>query len=96
MGAAEILRGLTADDLRAADKWYYNEYRGGRNAENYPHWDWACNYMCALDFRGAWEEQNEGTTLQIRNTGDEQQSPADMEVFDSFVLVVSRFLRITK
>ena len=96
MGAAEILRGLTADDLRAADKWYYNEYRGGRNAESYPHWDWACNYMCTMDFRGDWEEQNEGTTLQIRNTGDEQQSPADMEVFDSFVFGSKQILEDNK
>ena len=52
MGANEILRGLTAEDLQSADKWYYNEYRGGRNSEQYPHWDWACDYMCTLDFRG--------------------------------------------
>ena len=38
MGGTEILRGLTIDDLKAAEKWYYNEYRGGRNAESYPHW----------------------------------------------------------
>ena len=50
MGGTEILRGLTIDDLKAAEKWYYNEYRGGRNAESYPHWDWACNYMCTMDF----------------------------------------------
>ena len=30
MGGTEILRGLTLDDLKAAEKWYYNEYRGGR------------------------------------------------------------------
>lgn len=86
MGNPEILRGLTKDDLAHAEKWYYNEYRGGRNAENYPHWDWACNYMCTLDFRGDWEEQNEGTTLRIRNTPDDQRNNhADMEMFDSFV-----------
>jgi hypothetical protein len=85
MGGEELLRGLTAEDLEAADKWYYNEYRGGRNADAYPHWDWACNYMCTLDFRGAWQEQNEGTTLQIRNNGGEQNNPADLDVFDSFV-----------
>lgn len=28
MGGTEILRGLTIDDLKAAEKWYYNEYRG--------------------------------------------------------------------
>lgn len=85
MGSVELLRGLTADDLQNADKWYYNEYRGGRNADAYPHWDWACDYMCALDFRGAWEEQNEGTTLQIRNSEEHRGNPADLNVFDSFV-----------
>ena len=85
MGGTEILRGLTIDDLKAAEKWYYNEYRGGRNAESYPHWDWACNYMCTMDFRGDWEEQNEGTTLRIRNSEDDRKNPADLEMFDSFV-----------
>ncbi|MFD1771389.1 MSCRAMM family protein [Sphingobacterium suaedae] len=85
MGSEELLPGLTAVDLQGAEKWYYNEYRGGRNADAYPHWDWACNYMSTLDFRGAWQEQNEGTTLQIRNNGDERNNPADMDVFDSFV-----------
>ena len=85
MGGEELLRGLTAADLQNAEKWYYNEYRGGRNADDYPHWDWACNYMSTLDFRGAWQEQNEGTTLQIRNSGNDQNNPADLDVFDSFV-----------
>jgi len=85
MGSEELLPGLTAIDLQGAEKWYYNEYRGGRNADAYPHWDWACNYMSTLDFRGAWQEQNEGTTLQIRNSGDDRNNPADMDVFDSFV-----------
>ena len=86
MGGEEVLRGLTKYDLMEADKWYYNEYRGGRNAEEYPHWDWACDYLCTLDFRGEWEEQNEGTTLRIRNTSDDQKNnPVDQEMFDSFV-----------
>lgn len=85
MGSQELLRGLTADDLATADKWYYNEYRGGRNADAYPHWDWACNYMSTLDFQGAWQEQNEGTTLQIRNNEDQRTNPANLDVFDSFV-----------
>ena len=85
MGGLELLRGKTAADLATADKWYYNEYRGGRNADAYPHWDWACDYMCTLDFWGAWEEQNEGTTLQIRNNPDQQSNPADLDVFDSYV-----------
>lgn len=85
MGGRDVLRGLTADDLRSADKWYYNEYRGGRNADSYPHWDWSTNYMGTLDFRGAWEEQNEGTTLRIRNDDADRANPADLNVFDSFV-----------
>lgn len=85
MGSEELLRGLTAADLATAEKWYYNEYRGGRNADAYPHWDWACDYMSTLDFRGAWQEQNEGTTLQIRNNEEEQDNPADLDVFDSYV-----------
>ncbi|HEY0740221.1 MAG TPA: carboxypeptidase-like regulatory domain-containing protein [Chryseosolibacter sp.] len=85
MGSQEVLRGLTAIDLASAEKWYYNEYRGGRNADAYPHWDWACDYMATLNFVGAWEEQNEGTTLQIRNSEDQRSNPADLNVFDSFV-----------
>lgn len=85
MGGMELLRGLTKDDLANAEKWYYNEYRGGRNADAYPHWDWACDYMSTLDFRGAWQEQNEGTTLQIRNNEGDRSNPADLDVFDSFV-----------
>ncbi|WP_186754045.1 MSCRAMM family protein [Echinicola salinicaeni] len=85
MGSSEILRGLTYSDLLTADKWYYNEYRGGRNADVYPRWDWACNYMSSLDFQGAWQEQNEGTTLQIRNNEDDRSNPADLNVFDSYV-----------
>lgn len=85
MGGKEILRGLTADDLAAAEKWYFNEYRGGRNADSYPHWDWSTNYMGTLDFRGNWEEQNEGTTLRIRNDDADRANPANLDVFDSFV-----------
>lgn len=85
MGSQELLRGLTSEDLLTADKWYYNEYRGGRNADAYPHWDWACNYMSTLDFQGAWQEQNEGTTLQIRNSEGDRANPANLDVFDSFV-----------
>jgi hypothetical protein len=85
LGGAEVLRGLTADQLSSSGKWYYNEYRGGRNADAYPHWDWACDYMSTLDFWGAWQEQNEGTTLQIRNNEDQRANPADLNVFDSYV-----------
>jgi len=85
MGGVELLPGLIVEDLQKADKWYYNEYRGGRNGDSYPHWDWSTDYMCALDLRGAWDEQNEGTTLQIRNNGIEQSNPADLDHFDSFI-----------
>ena len=84
MGASEILRGLTAEDLQDADKWYYNEYRGGGNADAYPHWDWACDYMSTLTFWGNWEEQWEGTTLRIRNDEGDRSNPADLNVFDSY------------
>lgn len=85
MGGNELLPGLIVEDLQNADKWFYNEYRGGRNGDSYPHWDWSTDYMCALDFSGAWEEQNEGTTLQIRNSDSEQSNPADLDHFDSYV-----------
>ena len=39
----------------------YNEYRGGKNADSYPHWDWSTDYMCTLSFWGNMEEQPEGT-----------------------------------
>ncbi len=84
MGGAELLRGLTADDLAGADKWYYNEYRGGGNADAYPHWDWACDYFCSMTFVGDWEEQWEGTTLRIRNDAANQSNPADLDVFDTY------------
>lgn len=85
MGSVELLRGLTAEDLASADKWYYNEYRGGGNPDAYPHWDWACDYMSTLKFWGNWEEQWEGTTLRIRNDEGDRTNPADLDVFDSYV-----------
>lgn len=84
LGGVEVLPGLTADDLKEADKWFYNEYRGGRNGDSYPHWDWSTDYMCTLSFWGNMEEQSEGTTLRIRNTGNEQKNPANLDVFDSY------------
>lgn len=85
LGANEVLRGLTVEQLQAAPKWYYNEYRGGRNADAYPHWDWACNYMATLEFVGQWQEQNEGTTVQIRNDDANKANPVNTTVFDSYV-----------
>ncbi|MCO6024569.1 carboxypeptidase regulatory-like domain-containing protein [Prevotella cerevisiae] len=85
MGGEQILPGKTMDDLMNADHWYYSEYRGGRNGESYPHWDWSTDYMASLNFYGSWEEQNEGTTIQIKNSGDEQKNPANLSVLDSYV-----------
>ena len=88
MGASEILRGLTINELKNAEKWYYNAYRGGRNGDDYPHFDWSTDFMCTLHgFVGWWEEQNEGTTIQIRNRKEDgdQDRPADDKMFDSFI-----------
>ena len=80
-----LLPGLTLSDLQNADIWYYNEYKGGRNGDNYPMFDWSSDYMATLDFRGAWAEQNEGTAIQIQNNEEQQSNPADHNNFDSFV-----------
>lgn len=85
MGGHQILPHKTLDDLLNADHWFFSEYRGGRNAEDYPHFDWSTDFMACLDFQGAWEEQNEGSTLQIQNSGDDQKNPADLNNFDSYV-----------
>ena len=88
MGAVEILRGLTINELRNAEKWYYNAYRGGRNGDDYPHFDWSTDFMCTLHgFVGWWEEQNEGTTIQIRNRQEDGdwERPADDKMFDSYL-----------
>ncbi|MEG2060253.1 MAG: carboxypeptidase-like regulatory domain-containing protein [Alistipes sp.] len=85
MGGSELLRGLTADDLRKADKWSANEYRGGKGNGG-GALDWSTTFMSALDFRNTWENQNEGVTIQIRNGDDDKKNnPADLKVFDSFV-----------
>lgn len=85
-----LLPGLTLSDLQNADIWYYNEYKGGRNAGasdkgGYPMFDWTSDYMATLDFRGAWAEQNEGTAIQIQNNEDQRNNPANHDSFDSFV-----------
>lgn len=85
MGARQILPHKTLDDLRNCDLWAFSEIRGGRNGENYPHWDWSTDFMATLDFYGQWEEQNEGTTLQIKNDAAGQANPANLNQFDSYV-----------
>ncbi|MDR1681440.1 MAG: carboxypeptidase-like regulatory domain-containing protein [Prevotellaceae bacterium] len=84
MGGEELLRGKTADALSLADKWYYNEYRGGRNADMYPHFDWSTDYMGSNEYIGNFEEQNEGSTLRIRNDAADRSNPANLDVFDSY------------
>ncbi len=88
MGAKEILPGATASKLSLVDVWHYNEYRGGKNGDDYPHFDWSSDYMGTFtSWYGWWEEQNEGTTLQIRNSEAEGHwnNPADLENFDSYL-----------
>lgn len=88
MGAKEILPGATAEDLKLVDTWHYNEYRGGKNGDDYPHFDWSTDFMGTFtSWYGWWEEQNEGTTLQIRNSEADGhwKNPADHEHFDSYL-----------
>ena len=88
MGAKEILRGATADDLAKVDVWHYNEYRGGKNGDDYPHFDWSTDFMGTFTSWYGWhEEQNEGSTIQIRNREEDGDfsNPADHEVFDSYL-----------
>ncbi len=88
MGAKEILPGATASMLSMVDVWHYNEYRGGKNGDDYPHFDWSSDYMGTFtSWYGWWEEQNEGTTLQIRNSEADGHwnNPADLENFDSYL-----------
>lgn len=88
MGAKEILPGATAEDLGKVDVWHYNEYRGGKNGDDYPHFDWSTDYMATFTSWYGWhEEQNEGTTIQIRNreADGDWKNPADHEKFDSYL-----------
>lgn len=85
IGGKELLRGLTAQDLKDAPVWYVNEYRGGYGRGG-GRIDWSTSFMSCQFFKweGNWEMQNEGCTLRIRNKAEEQTSPADLENFDSF------------
>lgn len=91
MSAVDVLPELTFSQLEAAAQdWSYNELRGGRNGDDYPHFDWSTDFFyCYVgnSHIGWLEEQNEGTTVQIRNNADEghQDNPADLENFDSYV-----------
>lgn len=85
IGGKQILPSKTLEDLQNCDRWGFSEIRGGRNSENYPHFDWSTDFMATLDFYGQWEEQDEGTTLQIRNDEEGQNNPVDLNNFDSYV-----------
>ncbi len=91
MSALEVLPELTLSQLEAAAQdWSYNEFRGGRNGDDYPHFDWSTDFFyCYVGYShiGWLEEQNEGTTVQIRNDANQghQDNPADLENFDSYV-----------
>ena len=78
----QLLPGLTLNDLQKADKWYYNEYRGGSNGEQYPRWDWSTCFMGSMNFVGDWSEHGEGTCIEI--SGDEKK-PANPNEFESYV-----------
>lgn len=80
-----ILGNLTADDLALTRKWYYNVLQGGKTNEDDYHWYWSVNTMCISDYYGNLEEQNEGTTLRIRNDAADQTNPANLNKFDSFI-----------
>ncbi len=89
MGSKELLRGMTLEQIKAtANTFYYNEYRGGKNGDDYPHFDWSSDFLYTItSFYGWNEEQNEGTTIQIRNREEDGDwtNPADLDVFDSYI-----------
>ncbi|MCM1501904.1 MAG: carboxypeptidase-like regulatory domain-containing protein [Bacteroidales bacterium] len=78
----QLLPGLTLNELQKADKWFYNEYRGGGNGEQYPRWDWSTCFMGSLNFYGDWSEHGEGTCIEI--SGDASK-PADPNRLESYV-----------
>ena len=80
LGGEEVLPGLTLSDLKECTPWMYNEYRGGRNADNYPQFDWSVDYMCTLDMIGNWEEQNEGTTMRVN-----ESNGIDLDNLNTFI-----------
>ena len=89
MGSKELLRGMTLEQIKAnANPFYYNEYRGGKNGDDYPHFDWSSDFLYTItSFYGWNEEQNEGTTIQIRNREEDGDwnNPADLDMFDSYI-----------
>lgn len=84
LGGNSLLGDLTAEELKDVEPWYYNQYRGGKNNGGGVV-DWSVVYMSTLTFVGQWENQNEGVTLQVRNSDADQTNPADLVNFDSYM-----------
>ncbi len=84
LGGDNLLGDMSAEELKDAETWYYNQYRGGKGNGGGVV-DWSCVYMSTLTFVGQWENQNEGVTLQVRNGEADQTNPADLENFDSYM-----------
>ena len=80
-----LLGNLTADDLSLTRKWYYNVYKGGKSSEDGYHWYWPVNTLSISDYYGNFAEQNEGTTLRIRNDESDRMNPINLDKFDSFI-----------
>lgn len=77
-----LLPGLTLSDLQNADKWYYNEYRGGTGGTEYPRWDWSTAFMGSLNYYGQHSEIGEGSDICINS---ENNSTADLNNYASYL-----------
>jgi hypothetical protein len=80
-----VLGNLTLDDLAMTRVWNYNVLQGGKTRDDDYHWYWSVNTLCISDYYGNLAEQNEGTTLRIRNDESDRTNPANLDKFDSFV-----------
>ena len=77
-----LLPGLTLSDLQNADKWYYNEYRGGTGGTEYPRWDWSTAFMGSLNYYGQHSEIGEGSDICINS---ENNGTADLNNYASYL-----------
>lgn len=76
-----LLPGLTLEQIREADKWYYNEYRGGTGGTEYPRWDWSTAFMGALNYYGVHDEISEGSDIKVAGDNDN----VDLSNYASYV-----------
>ncbi|MGM9743060.1 MAG: carboxypeptidase regulatory-like domain-containing protein [Candidatus Cryptobacteroides sp.] len=78
----KLFPGFSFEDLKELDCWYADEYRGGRQnstaVESMYH-----SFMSAMDIRGTWENQTEGTTL--RSVADNSK-PVNRDDFESYLI----------